>query len=265
MEWKVDTMLESDMAHAFLTPSNAGMTATDTQKNTVYVVAKRMAAPGSPENYAVALAQHFIATYPLVSKAKVNVEAAPWRRLTVDGRPHDHGYLLDGAGVRTAAVSVDRAGVVEVTAGVKDLRVLKTTQSGYVGFIHDEFTTLPDVTDRIVATAVTATWRYAGVPACYDAAFDAAKGAMLAAFFGPPNKGVYSPSVQFTLFQMAKGAIERVPEISSVFLNMPNLHFLPCSPLTSKFEDDVYVPTADPSGNIEAVITRGQVQPHCRL
>lgn len=57
----------------------------------------------------------------------------------------------------------------------------------------------------------------------------------------------------------------RIPEIKSVFLNMPNLHFLPCNPVTSKFEDDVYVATSEPHGNIEAVITRGQVQPHCRL
>jgi len=35
VEWAVDTCLESDMAHAFRTPSNAGMTATDTQRNTV--------------------------------------------------------------------------------------------------------------------------------------------------------------------------------------------------------------------------------------
>ena len=34
-EWAVYCMLESDMAHAFLSDSNADMTATDTQKNTV--------------------------------------------------------------------------------------------------------------------------------------------------------------------------------------------------------------------------------------
>ena len=35
VEWSVHVLLESDMEHAFLTPSNKGMTATDTQKNTV--------------------------------------------------------------------------------------------------------------------------------------------------------------------------------------------------------------------------------------
>lgn len=35
VEWTVFSMLESDMAHAFIEGSNADMTATDTQKNTV--------------------------------------------------------------------------------------------------------------------------------------------------------------------------------------------------------------------------------------
>ena len=35
VEWTVETVLESEMAHAFLSSSNAGMTATDTQKNAV--------------------------------------------------------------------------------------------------------------------------------------------------------------------------------------------------------------------------------------
>ena len=41
----------------------------------------------------------------------------------------------------------------------------------------------------------------------YDAAFETAKAAMLSTFFGPPNKGIYSPSVQFTLFEMAKAVL----------------------------------------------------------
>lgn len=35
VEWSVDIMLESEMAHAYTAGSNEGMTATDTMKNTV--------------------------------------------------------------------------------------------------------------------------------------------------------------------------------------------------------------------------------------
>ena len=202
-------MLESDMAHAFLTDSNKGMTATDTQKNTVYYIAKQMSSRCSPEEYALALARHFVNTYPLVGKAKVTVEQAPWKRLNTPQGPHDHGYVGEGTEVRTCYVEVDNAGVEAVTAGIQDLKVLKTTQSGYEGFIHDKFTSLPDVRERMVATIVTSTWKYSSTPASYDAAFEGARAGLLEAFYGPARGGVYSPSVQYTLFQMAKCAMEK--------------------------------------------------------
>ena len=46
-----------------------------------------------------------------------------------------------------------------VAAGVKEMKVLKTTQSGYEGFLHDKYTVLKDTRDRIVATSITSTWR----------------------------------------------------------------------------------------------------------
>lgn len=250
------------MEHAFLTSSNRGMTATDTQKNTVYYIAKQMKEPCSPEEFALALAKHFVDTYPLVSKAKVTVEAQPWKRVG----SHEHGFAMTGTEVRTAYVTYAKGGVHEITAGLKDLRLLKTTQSGYSGFIHDKLTSLPDVSERMVASAVTASWRYSHPPPCFDTAYEAGRAGMLDEFFGPPKGGIYSPSVQYTLFRMGKSVLDKVPEAASVFLNMPNLHFLPTTPLTSKFEDDVYTASSEPHGNIEAVVTRGQsTLPHCRL
>jgi len=133
VEWSVDVMLESDMAHAFLTASNAGMTPTDTQKNTVYYVAKQMPQQCSPEEYAIALAQHFVRLYPKVSKAKVNVTQAPWERVQVGGAAHSHGFQASANLTRTARVEFSADDGLLVTAGVRDWKVLKTTQSGYEG------------------------------------------------------------------------------------------------------------------------------------
>ncbi|KAG2500878.1 hypothetical protein HYH03_001638 [Edaphochlamys debaryana] len=219
----------------------------------------------SVEEYAVALAKHFVATYPLVSKAKIYVEQSPWARVTVQEKPHDHGYAVAGTEVRTCFVTYDKAGKLDVTAGVKDMSLLKTTQSGYEGFLRDQYTLLPESTDRIMASTVTCTWKYTSQPPCYDAAFNAAKQGLTEAFFGPPKGGIYSPSVQFTLYDMAKRLMDRVPQADSVFLNMPNLHFLPCAPVGSTFKNDVYVATSEPHGNIEAVVTRKGAAPHSRL
>lgn len=262
-------MLESDMAHAYLTESNRGMTATDTQKNTVYYVAKQMKEPCSPEEYALALASHFVKEYPLVSKAKVLVKVAPWQRYTSNdaGGSHNHGYVGGPSETRTAYVTVCKQGNVTVTAGVQGLKVLKTTQSGYSGFLHDKYTVLSDTNERILATSMKCSWKYCSknLPFDYDAAFEQVKATCLSTFFGPAQSGVFSPSVQYTLYQMGKDVIQRMPSVSSIYFNLPNLHFVPCNPVCSKFEDDIYVATSEPHGNIEAVITRKGLEAHCKL
>eukprot|EP00268_Persea_americana_P023541 TRINITY_DN2311_c0_g1_i3.p1 TRINITY_DN2311_c0_g1~~TRINITY_DN2311_c0_g1_i3.p1 ORF type:complete len:130 (+),score=12.16 TRINITY_DN2311_c0_g1_i3:968-1357(+) len=81
-------------------------------------------------------------------------------------------------------------------------------------------------------------------------------------FFGPPNGGVYSPSVQSTLYFMAKDVLSRFLDIASIQLRMPNLHFLPVNlqskdnPTMVKFNNDVYLPTDEPHGTIEATMNR---------
>ena len=54
-------------------------------------------------------------------------------------------------------------------AGLSNLVVLKTKHSGFAGFIREPFTTLPETSDRIFATAVNAQWLYANEALDYDA------------------------------------------------------------------------------------------------
>ena len=53
--------------------------------------------------------------------------------------------------------------------------------------------------------------RYSGeLRSCkeYDRAFSDVKKMLMLKFYGPSDKGVYSPSVQYTLFEMGKAAIQ---------------------------------------------------------
>ncbi|GMH32258.1 hypothetical protein BSKO_00092 [Bryopsis sp. KO-2023] len=258
-EWKVDVMLDSSVEHAFTAGSNEGLTATDTIKNTVYLIAKQMEAPCSPEDFGMAIGQHFIDTYEKVSKATLSVEQMAWERVVKEGVEHNHGFVSTGDAIRTAEVVVTKdAEHAEVTGGLKGLKVLKSTQSGFVGYIQDDYTLLPETNDRIMATSVTSKWTFdpSIKPVNYDDVFQATKASLSGAFFGPPDSGVYSPSVQFTLYQMARVALENSPSIKSVYLKMPNLHFLPCAPVTSSFDNDVYISTSEPHGDIEATVER---------
>jgi len=268
-EWRVDTMLESAMEHSFLTGSNRDMTPTDTQKNTVYYIAKKCSKRCSPEEYAITLGQHFVDTYPLVSKAKITVEQSPWKRLVVDEKKHNHGFVKQGSEIRTCYVEVadgykQNSPPMLVQAGLKDLEVLKTTQSGYTGFLQDKFTLLPNSDDRILATSVTCTWRYKTLPRNFCNTYFQIRKTLLNEFFGNVDTGVYSPAVQTTLYDMCKEVIAKEACVDSIYMYLPNKHFIPCKTVgdAGEFNDDVYYATSEPHGQIEASVTRGDISSH---
>jgi len=257
-EYQVATTLYSAMEHAYVEGSNEGMTATDTQKNMVYLVAQQLEMHSAIEDFALALGRKFIKEYPLVSTAIVEIEQKPWSRVHVSNQEHHHGFACLNTETRTTKIEVHRDGKYDIVSGFKDLKVLKTTQSGYEGFLHDQYTLLPDTRERLVATSITCQWRYYSIANSFDEVYDNVKEALWNKFFGHPKKGEYSPSVQYTLYQMGKAVIDNVPSVDWVMLNMPNLHFNPCNPVTSKFNHDVYVATSEPHGTIEAVVRRKQ-------
>eukprot|EP00850_Spirogloea_muscicola_P019279 SM000187S03896 [mRNA] locus=s187:276042:277787:- [translate_table: standard] len=282
-EWSVDISLLSGAEAAFTSGDNSAIVATDTIKNTVYVLAKRCTERVTAEDFAVRLAQHFLDTYSIVSGIDIAIVEKPWDRVEAGGRPHDHGFKL-GHEEHTVAVAARRSdGSMAVTSGLRELAVLKTTQSGFEKFIHDQYTLLPDTRERMVATSIRATWdltansrrrqiqqqqpdqrRYSRQPACYRATLARVKALLLGAFYGPPSGGVYSASVQATLNDMARAVLDDVPEVASVCLNMPNIHFLPCNlpAIGVPFENDVYIATSEPHGTIEARLAR---MPQSRL
>lgn len=145
------------------------------------------------------------------------------------------------------------------------LSVLKTTQSGWAGFVQDQYTTLPETTERILATTIDARWTYVASDystlssVTFSSVHDRVRSALLKSFYGPPDRGHYSPGVQKSLYEMAQAVKKQIREVDSVTIALPNLHFLPCAiPAFAKngvkFEDDVYVPTDEPHGIIEATI-----------
>src|SRR5262249_46014238 len=126
--------------------------------NTVYAFARQAPVEGT-EAFALRLADHFIAK-PQVSRVRIAAVEHPWTRLSVAGRPHPHAFAQRGAEQWTAVVTRE-AGRTTVVSGLADLGVLKPTESAFRGFPRDEYTTLAETTDRILATAITAAWTWA--------------------------------------------------------------------------------------------------------
>ncbi|XP_075495927.1 uricase [Primulina tabacum] len=269
VEWNVSISLLSDCIPAYTSGDNSDIVATDTMKNTVYVKAKECDEQLSVEDFAIILGKHFTSFYQQVTAAIIKIVEKPWERIYVNGQPHEHGFKL-GSEKHTTEVMIKKSGEVQVVSGLEGLALLKTSKSGFEGFIRDKYTILPDTRERMLATEVTASWRYpfnalASIPArrfYFAERYMDVKTVLVNTFFGPPKDGVYSPSVQSTLYHMANAILVRFPDISSVQLKMPNIHFLPAklsskdNPVMVQFEDDVYLPTDEPHGTIEASLSR---------
>jgi urate oxidase len=252
-ELSVNVRLWGDFARSYRHGDNSAVVATDSIKNTVYVLAKEHPVDG-PESFALHLAGHFIKTYSQVSAAEVETEQSSWRRIDVAGEPHPTAFVCGGGEVRRATARADRNGQSpRVEGGLGRLLVLKTTDSAFTGFVRDRYTTLPEATDRILATEVSAAWTFASPAADYNAAFASIRTAMMETF--ARHK---SDAVQQTLYAMAEAALAAEPSIAGIRLHMPNKHRVPFNfkPFGLEFENDVYVTTDEPSGEISADVER---------
>ena len=254
-EARVTVALDGDFARAYTAADNSGVVPTDTMKNLVNVLAAEHV-DAANEPFALAVAQCFLDRYRQVSEARVEVEETVWTRLRIDGQPHDHGFVRSESGTPFARVTATRS-TREVVGGVRGLAIMKTTGSGFVDYAQDEFTTLAPTTDRILATRMTAAWRFAGrglgAGGDYGAAAAAIREAALRVF-----AATYSHSVQDSLYRMGEAALAAAPAVAEITLSMPNVHYLPIdlSPFGRDAGGTLFLPTDEPNGQIEATVRR---------
>ncbi|MFI9009505.1 factor-independent urate hydroxylase [Actinosynnema sp. NPDC053489] len=247
----VSTSLRGDLADTHLTGDNSKVLATDTQKNTVYAFAKR-APVGEIEDFALRLGRHFVTSQEAITGARVLIDEHAWQR--IEG--NDHSFVQAGNEKRTTAVTVEgeRAWVV---SGLRDLVVLKSTGSEFHGFPRDEYTTLRETHDRILATSVTARWRYQGDGIDWADSFAQVRRLLLAAFAGK-----HSLSLQQTLYAMGEAVLEGRPEVAEVRLSMPNKHHfaVDLSPFGLENDNEVFHAADRPYGLIEGVVLRDDAE-----
>jgi urate oxidase len=248
----VAVRLEGDFAAAHVAGDNAKVLPTDTMKNTVYALAS-----GQPldaiEAFGHVLARHFVESHAPVSRASVEISEHLWERVGISGRPHRHAFRGAGAETRVARVSFARGGEASVEAGIEDLVILKTAQSGFSGFPRDRYTTLKETDDRILATSLSAAWTYADPDASYQVLWKAIRQTLLDTFADHESK-----SVQHTLYAMGEAVLERHGEVARIRLTMPNRHHLPfdLAPFGLPNENAIFVATEEPYGRIEATVVR---------
>lgn len=240
----VTVALAGDFGATHLTGDNRNVVPTDTQKNTVFAFARD--GIGEIEDFGIRLARHFVGGFAPVYRARVHVEEQAWERI------HDHAFVRGRAEKRLATVTCtdDSTWVV---SGVGDLVVLKSTGSEFHGYVKDRFTTLPETSDRILATSVLARWRYAGSDVDWKTSFEEVRRLLLESFAGK-----HSLSLQQTLYAMGTNVLETRSEVAEVRMSMPNKHhfLVDLSPFGMSNENEVFHAADRPYGLIEGTVTR---------
>ena len=253
-ELTVNVRLEGNFTVAYTSSNNHIVLPTDTIKNTIYVFAKTHPL-NSIEQFGLDVSQHFETRLPHVNKVAVELEETLWQRLTVSGESHPHAFIGGNSEKRTSIVTRSANGT-QVQSGIKDLFILKTTGSGFSGFIRDEYTTLKETDDRILSTIITAIWDYKSDDVDFLTCSQSIRHTLISTFAKH-----YSHSLQQTLYTMAEAVLAECPALAEIHLSMPNKHNLLVD-LTSfglQNNNEIFRPTDEPYGVIE-----GRVRPSNR-
>jgi urate oxidase len=197
-------------------------------KNTVYIKAKEHPVT-PPELFASYLGTHFVEKYSHITAAHIKVVTHRWTRMTIDGKPHPHSFYRDGSETRNVEAVVRKGKGIEIRSGIVGLLVLKSTGSQFHGFVRDEYTTLPEVWDRILSTDVDCGWSWKTFPTMgaveqatpkFNKAWEDARAITMKTFAEED-----SPSVQNTMYKMCGYILDAVPEVENVDYSLPNKHY----------------------------------------
>jgi urate oxidase len=251
-EWTVQVMLRGNFAASYTEADNSLVLPTDTMKNTVYSIARGSTAE-TIEAFAMELGDYLIDKHSQVSSASIRIEAKCWQRLANEDKLEATTFKMGGPELQTVRAERLRDGEWKIISGIDGLTILKTTKSAFAGYQQDRLTTLKPVTDRILGTRATAEWEYVSTNPDYAQIRELVLASLLREFAAHN-----SASVQHTLFDMGKAALEAAPQIARIHLSMPNLHHLLANlePFGQDNPNHIFVPIDEPHGTISATVER---------
>ncbi len=246
VDLSVTSQLRGDFDAAHIQGDNSHVVPTDTQKNTVFAFAKD--GIPSPEQFLLRLAEHFTGEFDWVTGGRWAAEQYGWSRIS----DHNHAFYRSAPEIRTAVVVRDN-GSDTILTGFRGLTVMKTTESGFVGYPKDKYTTLPETTDRVLATDISTRWRYNTTDVDFNAVYDSVKTTILDEFADG-----YSNALQQDLYDMAAAVIDKHPQIDEIKFSCPNKHHFLTDLSFCGLDNpgEVFYAADRPYGLIDATIAR---------
>ena len=246
----VSIRFEGEYDQLYTDGDNREVLPTDTMKNMVYALAASNSV-GEPEVSGRVLAEHFLERNPRLRRVRIDLTEQAWGRIAVGAREHGQAFVRQSAEARSATVQ-GQGDRITIGAGVRDLVILKSSRSGFAGFLRTR-------TDPAGCRRSHSCDRAHGNLALPDVDLDfnltwrAVRNTLLEAFGEHDSR-----SVQHTLHAMGRAVVDNVDAVTAIRLVMPNKHHLPVdlTPLGLQNRNEIFVPTDEPYGLIEATVMR---------
>jgi urate oxidase / 2-oxo-4-hydroxy-4-carboxy-5-ureidoimidazoline decarboxylase len=193
---------------------NTGLIATDSMKN---FVQREMLNYDGPdlEDCCRFLGSKFLATYPQVEGVQMSAVEIPYAALLNSAV----AFAPPGPESATARLEINRSGVVEIASGIDGFKLLRLGGSAFHGFVRDQYTTLPDITNRPLHMWLDLEWLYTESSAGFSAgAVTAAVRRIVHHIFN----GFESGSIQQVIYQIGTQMLAEIPGIAEVHLEANN-------------------------------------------
>jgi urate oxidase/2-oxo-4-hydroxy-4-carboxy-5-ureidoimidazoline decarboxylase len=229
----------------YTTGDNTGLVATDSMKN--FIQRETFEFSGDDlADYCRFLGSRFVDKYPQVDGAQVTAIEIPYAG--VDG---DVAFTPSGPERATARVELRRGEVIDVGAGIRGFKLLRLGGSAFHGFVRDEYTTLPDITNRPVHMWLDVDWRYTEAHAAFgrNGVTSRARQIVRDVF-----RTFESGSIQQVIYQMGTRLLKDIPSIAEVHLEASNRTWLPVAERGEQL--GVYMEPPPPYGCLGLRLTR---------
>ena len=246
---------------AFNAGDNSMVVATDTMKNFIHAVGLEFGG-STLEGWLAHIGRRFLERYEHMRHIHVAAREIPFAPVAVEGgRPSEKVFSAVRGDHGTAAVVLVREGdaveVADLLSGRADLRLVKLSGSAFAAFARDEYTTLPERTDRALHVFMDVGWRYARPeiaiapePADYVASEQVRD--LTAAVFDE----FVSNSIQHLVHEVGQRMLERWPQLTEVSFEAQNRTWDLPRVSTDDERVRVYTDPPAPYGRIGLVLQR---------
>ncbi|PRO67174.1 factor-independent urate hydroxylase [Alkalicoccus urumqiensis] len=208
---------------SFTDGDNSMVVATDSMKNFMLHQAGECE-KATMEGYFLHTGRAFLSAYSHIEGVTLGGRQKLFREVEAGGEPSDVVFEEGLLGRPYAEVKLGRdaeggAVIEDFCGGITDLHLIKVKGSSFAGFIRDEYTTLPETSDRPLYIYLDIFWRYEN-PEDAEKAYVPAEQVQGIAQTVFHEK--HSPSIQKLIYDIGCRTLERFPQLKEVSFTSNN-------------------------------------------